>query len=43
MLGKFTAEQRERLAPALGRAAGAVVTWVDKGIGPAMSQFNGGL
>ena len=27
--------------PALGRAAGAIVTWVDKGIGPAMSQFNG--
>lgn len=40
VLGKFTAEQRERLAPALGRAAGAIVTWVDKGIGPAMSQFN---
>jgi len=42
VLGKFTAEQRERLAPALARAGGAVVTWVDKGIGPAMSQFNGG-
>jgi PTH1 family peptidyl-tRNA hydrolase len=42
VLGKFTAEQRERLAPALARAGGAIVTWVDKGIGPAMSQFNGG-
>ncbi len=40
VLGKFTAEQRERLAPALGRAAGAIVTWVDKGIVLAMSQFN---
>jgi PTH1 family peptidyl-tRNA hydrolase len=40
VLGKFTAEQRDRLAPALGRAAGAIVPWVDKGIGPAMSQFN---
>ncbi len=43
VLGKFTAEQRERLAPALGRTAGAIVTWVDKGISSAMSQFNGGL
>ncbi len=41
VLGKFTPEQRDRLAPAVGRAAGAIVTWVDKGIVPAMSQFNG--
>ena len=31
----------KRLDPALDRAAGAVVTWVDKGIVSAMSQFNG--
>jgi hypothetical protein len=24
----------------LGRAAGAVLTWIDKGIEPAMSLFN---
>ena len=41
VLGKFTPEQRDRLIPALARSAGAIVTWVDKGIGPAMSQFNG--
>jgi PTH1 family peptidyl-tRNA hydrolase len=41
VLGKFTTEQRARLDPSLDRAAGAVVTWVDKGIVPAMTQFNG--
>jgi PTH1 family peptidyl-tRNA hydrolase len=41
VLGKFTTEQRSRLDPAIDRAVGAIVTWADKGIGPAMSQFNG--
>jgi PTH1 family peptidyl-tRNA hydrolase len=41
VLGKFTTEQRARLDPALDRAAGAAITWVDKGIVSAMSQFNG--
>jgi PTH1 family peptidyl-tRNA hydrolase len=40
VLGKFTPDQRDRIDLALGRAAGAVVTWIDKGIEPAMSQFN---
>ncbi len=40
VLGKFTPEQRARLAPAIDRATGAIVTWVDKGIELAMSQFN---
>ena len=40
VLGKFTPAQREWIDPALGRAGGAVVTWIDKGIEPAMSQFN---
>jgi PTH1 family peptidyl-tRNA hydrolase len=40
VLGKFTTEQRNRLGPAIDRAAGAIVTWIDKGIEPAMSQFN---
>lgn len=40
VLGKFTPDQRRLIDPALGRAGGAVVTWIDKGIEPAMSQFN---
>ena len=40
VLGKFTPDQRTLVDPALGRAAGAVLTWIDKGIEPAMSQFN---
>ncbi len=40
VLGRFTPEQRKGVEPALGRAAGAVLTWIDKGIEPAMSQFN---
>ena len=40
VLGRFTAEQRKAIEPALDRAAGAIVTWVDKGINAAMNQFN---
>ena len=40
VLQKFTTEQRSRLDPAIDRATGAIVTWADKGIGLAMSQFN---
>jgi PTH1 family peptidyl-tRNA hydrolase len=40
VLGKFTAEQRKLLDPAIARACGAIVTWVDKGIEAAMNQFN---
>jgi PTH1 family peptidyl-tRNA hydrolase len=40
VLGKFTPEQRTRLDPAIDRATGAIVTWVDKGIELAMGQFN---
>ena len=40
VLGKFTPEQRVLLEPALGRACGAIVTWIDKGISAAMNQFN---
>jgi len=40
VLGKFTTEQRSRLDPAIDRACAAIVTWIDKGIEPAMSQFN---
>jgi len=40
VLGRFTTEQRSRLDPAIDRACGAIVTWADKGIELAMSQFN---
>jgi PTH1 family peptidyl-tRNA hydrolase len=40
VLGRITPDQRNLVEPALGRAAGAVLTWIDKGIEPAMSQFN---
>jgi PTH1 family peptidyl-tRNA hydrolase len=40
VLGQFTPEQRSRLEPAMDRACGAIVTWADKGIELAMSQFN---
>ncbi|HSI32205.1 MAG: aminoacyl-tRNA hydrolase [Phycisphaerae bacterium] len=40
VLGKFTPDQRPLVEQALARAAGAVVTWVDKGLNAAMNQFN---
>jgi PTH1 family peptidyl-tRNA hydrolase len=40
VLGKFTAEQRKLLDPAIGRAASAIVMWIERGIETAMSQFN---
>ena len=40
VLGKFTPEQRALLEPALARACGAIVTWIDKGLSAAMNQFN---
>src|SRR5688572_30194390 len=40
VLGRFTPEQRDLLEPAIGRACGAIVTWIDKGLSTAMNQFN---
>ena len=40
VLGRFTPDQRKQIDPALDRAAGAIVTWIDKGITTAMNQFN---
>jgi PTH1 family peptidyl-tRNA hydrolase len=40
VLGAFTAQQRELIDPAVGRACQAVVTWIDQGIEAAMNQFN---
>ena len=40
VLGKFSAEQRKLIDPAIDRATGAIVTWIEKGIETAMNQFN---
>ena len=40
VLGRFSEDQRKLVDPALKRAADALVTWIDKGIETAMSQFN---
>jgi len=40
VLGRFTPDQRKQIDSALDRAAGAIVTWIDKGITTAMNQFN---
>jgi PTH1 family peptidyl-tRNA hydrolase len=40
VLQRFGDEQRKVLEPAVGRACGAIVTWIDKGITTAMNQFN---
>jgi len=40
VLGKWTAEQKTKLAPAIDRACGAIVSWADYGVEKAMSLFN---
>ena len=40
VLQRFTDEQRKRLEPAIQKSATAIVTWIDRGIEVAMSQFN---
>lgn len=40
VLQKFSTEQQERLWPAMNRATAALVLWIEKGVGPAMSQYN---
>lgn len=40
VLGRFSPDQRVALEPAIARACGAVVTWIDQGIVAAMNQFN---
>src|SRR5260370_12911501 len=39
VLGRFSDEQRKMLDPAVKRACGAILTWVEKGIEAAMNQF----
>lgn len=40
VLGRFSAEQRKLIEPAIDRACGAVITWMDSGITTAMNRFN---
>lgn len=40
VLGRFSSEQRVQVDQAIARACGAIVTWMDKGITAAMTQFN---
>ena len=40
VLGRFSAEQRKLIDPALARACGAIETWIEKGIATAMNQCN---
>jgi PTH1 family peptidyl-tRNA hydrolase len=40
VLGRFTAEQRAKIDPAVDRAAGAIMTWIESGITTAMNRFN---
>jgi PTH1 family peptidyl-tRNA hydrolase len=40
VLGRFSTEQRKSIDPAIGRACGAIATWIDKGIATAMNQCN---
>jgi PTH1 family peptidyl-tRNA hydrolase len=40
VLGRFSDEQKKRVAPAVGRAADAIRTWIEKGIDASMNAFN---
>jgi len=40
VLGRFTAEQRQKVDPALDRAVSAIVSWMESGITTAMNRFN---
>ena len=40
VLGKFSPEQRQKIDPAVDRASGAIVTWIEEGTTTAMNRFN---
>lgn len=40
VLGRFSEEQRKMVEPAITRATGALMMWIEKGINPAMNVFN---
>jgi PTH1 family peptidyl-tRNA hydrolase len=40
VLGKFSAEQRTKIEPAIDRAVSAITTWIKSGMTTAMNRFN---
>ncbi|HEY7090039.1 MAG TPA: aminoacyl-tRNA hydrolase [Tepidisphaeraceae bacterium] len=40
VLGRFTAEQRQKIDPAVDRAVQSILTWIENGITTAMNRFN---
>jgi PTH1 family peptidyl-tRNA hydrolase len=40
VLGRFSAEQRKLIEPAIDRAGSAILSWIEKGLNAAMNQFN---
>ena len=40
VLGKFTADQRDRLSPALDEACQAIEAWLEFGVEKAMNRVN---
>jgi len=40
VLGRFDPAQREKMDPAVDRAASAIIEWIDRGIASAMNKFN---
>ncbi len=42
VLGRWTSEQKDKIAQAVARACDAIVTWAARGIEPAMNEYNRG-
>jgi len=40
VLGKFSPEQRQKIDPAVDRAANAILMWIESGVTTAMNRFN---
>jgi PTH1 family peptidyl-tRNA hydrolase len=40
VLGQFSPEQRTKIDPAIDRATGAILTWIESGITTAMNRYN---
>ena len=40
VLGRFDPAQRQKMDPAVDRAASAIIEWIDRGIASAMNKFN---
>lgn len=40
VLGRFSPQQRTKIDPAIDRATGAILTWIEIGVTAAMNRFN---